>query len=96
MSPSRAARKASGSQSAVGDEAGIAATGRERDGHLYVLDDRSGDRGADAWVREVCLLVIEVRADAIAMEPTSAATAAPGSCARHGRNSSAGNARRTC
>ncbi|MEU7576779.1 terminase family protein [Streptomyces sp. NPDC041068] len=57
-----------GGESAVGDETGIVAAARDRDGHLYVLDDRSGNRGADAWGREACLLAIELRADAIVVE----------------------------
>ncbi|MEU5683620.1 terminase large subunit domain-containing protein [Streptomyces venezuelae] len=57
-----------GGESAVGDETGIVATARDRDGHLYVLDDRSANRGADAWGREACLLAIELRADAIVVE----------------------------
>ncbi|MFH9425020.1 hypothetical protein [Streptomyces sp. NPDC017529] len=32
-----------GGESAVGDETGIVAVARDRAGHLYVLDDRSGD-----------------------------------------------------
>ncbi|WP_369354640.1 terminase family protein [Streptomyces sp. cg2] len=57
-----------GGESAVGDETGIVAAPSDRDGHLYVLDDRSGNRGADAWGREACLLAIELRADAIVVE----------------------------
>ncbi|MFH8405279.1 terminase large subunit domain-containing protein [Streptomyces sp. NPDC018019] len=57
-----------GGESAVGDETGIVAVARDRSGHLYVLDDRSGNRGADAWGREACLLAIELRADAITVE----------------------------
>ncbi|MGK5543415.1 hypothetical protein ACSNOH_01540 [Streptomyces sp. URMC 127] len=44
------------------------AAARDRDGHLYVLDDRSGNLGADAWGRETCLLAIELRANAIVIE----------------------------
>lgn len=57
-----------GGESVVGDETGIVAAAADRDGHLYVLDDRSGNRGADAWGRETCLLAIELRADAIVVE----------------------------
>ncbi|MCY0961624.1 terminase large subunit domain-containing protein [Streptomyces sp. H27-H5] len=57
-----------GGESAVGDETGIVAAARDAEGHLYVLDDRSGNRGADAWGREACLLAIELRADAIVVE----------------------------
>ncbi|MEU5435424.1 terminase family protein [Streptomyces sp. NPDC020719] len=57
-----------GGESAVGDETGIVAAARDRDGHLYILDDRSGNRGADSWGRETCLLAIELRADAIVVE----------------------------
>ncbi|MEU4800429.1 terminase family protein [Streptomyces sp. NPDC023327] len=55
-------------ESAVGDQTGIVAAARDRDGHLYVMDDRSANRGADAWGREACLLAIELRADAIVVE----------------------------
>lgn len=57
-----------GGESAVGDETGIIAAARDADGHLYLLDDRSGNRGADSWGRETCLLAIELRADAIVVE----------------------------
>ncbi|MFE2149091.1 terminase large subunit domain-containing protein [Streptomyces lavendulae] len=57
-----------GGESAVGDETGIIAAARDASGHLYLLDDRSGNRGADAWGRETCLLAIELRADAIVVE----------------------------
>lgn len=57
-----------GGESAVGDETGIVAAAADRDGHLYVLDDRSGNRGAGDWGRETCLLAIELRADAIVVE----------------------------
>ncbi|EST26978.1 hypothetical protein M878_26145 [Streptomyces roseochromogenus subsp. oscitans DS 12.976] len=57
-----------GGESAVGDETGIVAAASDRDGHLYVLDDRSGNRGAGDWGRETCLLAIELRADAIVVE----------------------------
>ncbi|MBD0741923.1 terminase large subunit domain-containing protein [Streptomyces sp. CBMA152] len=57
-----------GGESTVGDETGIVAAARDRDGHLYVLDDRSGNRGAESWGRETCLLAIELRADAIVVE----------------------------
>ncbi|MER7514013.1 terminase family protein [Streptomyces lavendulae] len=57
-----------GGESAVGDETGIIAAARDTDGHLYLLDDRSGNRGADSWGRETCLLAIELRADAIVVE----------------------------
>ncbi|MCY0933865.1 hypothetical protein [Streptomyces sp. H34-S4] len=57
-----------GGESAVGDETGIVAAARDAEGHMYLLDDRSGNRGADAWGREACLLAIELRADAIVVE----------------------------
>ncbi|MFC4512178.1 terminase large subunit domain-containing protein [Streptomyces ehimensis] len=57
-----------GGESAVGDECGIVAAARDRDGHLYVLDDRSGNLGAETWGAETCLLAIELRADAIVIE----------------------------
>ncbi|WP_030955619.1 hypothetical protein [Streptomyces sp. NRRL S-481] len=44
------------------------AAASDRDGHLYALDDRSGNRGAGDWGRETCLLAIELRADAIVVE----------------------------
>lgn len=52
----------------MGDETGIVAAARDAEGHMYLLDDRSGNRGADAWGREACLLAIELRADAMVVE----------------------------
>ncbi|WP_424217012.1 hypothetical protein ACN20G_33500 (plasmid) [Streptomyces sp. BI20] len=57
-----------GGESAVGDETGIIAAGQGANGHLYVLDDRSGRLSADAWGREACRLAVELRADAIVVE----------------------------
>lgn len=58
----------SGGAGAANDETGIVAAGRSSDGQLYVLADRSGRHGAGTWGREACLLAIELRADACAVE----------------------------
>ncbi|MFE3196786.1 terminase large subunit domain-containing protein [Embleya sp. NPDC059237] len=57
-----------GGESAVGDETGIVAAGCDARGHLYVLEDRSGRRGADAWGKEACRLALQLRADCIVVE----------------------------
>ncbi len=38
-----------GGESAIGDETGIIGAARGYDGHLYVLEDRSGSMGANDW-----------------------------------------------
>ncbi|MGW7283953.1 terminase large subunit domain-containing protein [Streptomyces sp. NPDC054847] len=50
------------------DESGIVAAGRDTDGHLYVLADRTGKHSAEARGRETCLLALELGADAIVVE----------------------------
>jgi hypothetical protein len=57
-----------GGDSLRNDEVGLVCAARDRDGHLYVLDDRSRTMGADTWGTEVCLLAIERQADAIIVE----------------------------
>lgn len=50
------------------DESGIVAAGRDRDGHYYVLADKTGKHSAEARGRETCLLALELGADAIVVE----------------------------
>ncbi|MFJ7422760.1 terminase large subunit domain-containing protein [Streptomyces uncialis] len=57
-----------GGDSVVSDETGIVGAARGYDGHLYVLDDRSGSLGANDWGLTVCRLALELRADAIVVE----------------------------
>ncbi|MFJ3699504.1 terminase large subunit domain-containing protein [Streptomyces sp. NPDC090052] len=52
----------------VNDETGLWAGGRDDEGQLYVLADRSGRMGADTWGHATCRLAIELRADAIVVE----------------------------
>ncbi|MET8746288.1 terminase family protein [Streptomyces sp. NPDC004728] len=58
----------SGGSSHTNDETGIVASGRDTNGELYVLADKSGRHGANAWGREACLLAIELGADAFVVE----------------------------
>jgi hypothetical protein len=58
----------SGGSGTRNDETGIIAAARDREGQLYLLADRSGRHGANAWGREACLLAIELEADAFAVE----------------------------
>lgn len=58
----------SGGDSAVNDESGITAAGRDQSGELYVLADRSGRMSADERGRATCMLAIELDADAIVVE----------------------------
>ncbi|MFD3363574.1 terminase large subunit domain-containing protein [Streptomyces albidoflavus] len=58
----------SGGAGGAHDETGIVAAGRTSDGQYYVLEDRSGRHGANAWGREACLRAVELRADAFAVE----------------------------
>lgn len=58
----------SGGAGTGNDETGIVGAGRDNDGELYVLADRSGRHGANAWGREACLLAIDLRADAFVVE----------------------------
>ncbi|MEU7435748.1 terminase, large subunit, partial [Streptomyces sioyaensis] len=57
-----------GGDSLRNDEVGLACAARDRDGDLYVLDDRSRTMGADTWGTEVCQLAIDRQADAIIVE----------------------------
>ncbi|GAA1353700.1 terminase large subunit domain-containing protein [Streptomyces beijiangensis] len=57
-----------GGDSTVSDETGIVGAARGYDGHLYVLDDRSGSMGANAWGRTACRLALDLKADAIVVE----------------------------
>ncbi|MFF7631460.1 terminase large subunit domain-containing protein [Streptomyces cyaneofuscatus] len=58
----------SGGSSRTNDETGIVAAARDTGGDLYVLADKSGRHGANAWGREACLLAIELGADAFVVE----------------------------
>lgn len=58
----------SGGAGGANDETGIVAAGRTSDGQYYVLEDRSGRHGANAWGREACLRAVELRADAFVVE----------------------------
>lgn len=58
----------SGGSSTAHDETGIVAAGRDAEGELYPLADRSGRHGASAWGREACLLALELKADAFVVE----------------------------
>ncbi|MFD8470408.1 terminase large subunit domain-containing protein, partial [Streptomyces cyaneofuscatus] len=58
----------SGGSSRTNDETGIVASARDTRGDLYVLADKSGRHGANAWGREACLLAIELGADAFVVE----------------------------
>ncbi|MFJ4413004.1 terminase large subunit domain-containing protein [Streptomyces sp. NPDC088925] len=57
-----------GGDTAVSDETGIVGAARDYDGHLYILDDRSGSMGANDWGLTACRLAIELRADALVVE----------------------------
>ena len=50
------------------DETGIIGAGRTADGHLYALEDRSANMGADIWGHEACRLALELQADAFVVE----------------------------
>jgi phage terminase large subunit-like protein len=58
----------SGGSGTANDETGIVAAGRTAEGQLYVLADRSGRHGANAWGVETCRLAIELNADAFVVE----------------------------
>ncbi|MEU1327240.1 terminase large subunit domain-containing protein [Streptomyces microflavus] len=58
----------SGGSGRTNDETGIVAAARDTDSDLYVLADKSGRHGANAWGREACLLAIELGADAFVVE----------------------------
>ncbi|MFD9721123.1 terminase large subunit domain-containing protein [Streptomyces sp. NPDC059076] len=50
------------------DEVGLICAARDADGHMYVLDDRSRNMGAETWGTETCQLAIDREADAIVIE----------------------------
>lgn len=52
----------------VNDETGLWAGGRDANGQMYVLADRSGRMGADTWGHATCRLAVELKADAIVVE----------------------------
>lgn len=58
----------SGGSGATNDETGIIGAGRDSEGDLYLIADRSGRHGANTWGREACLLAIELQADAFVVE----------------------------
>jgi hypothetical protein len=58
----------SGGSGSANDETGIVAAGRTGNGELYVLADRSGRHGANAWGTEACALALELGADAFVVE----------------------------
>jgi hypothetical protein len=57
-----------GGQGDTHDETGIIGAGCTTEGHLYVLEDRSANMGADVWGHEACRLAIELQADAFVVE----------------------------
>ncbi|WP_307839606.1 terminase large subunit domain-containing protein [Streptomyces sp. MBT49] len=57
-----------GGESTVNDETGIIGAARDWDGHLYVLEDRSDNLGANDWGLAACRLALELKADAIVVE----------------------------
>lgn len=58
----------SGGAGTANDETGIIAAGRDTDGELYLLADRSGRHGANSWGIEACLLALDADADALVVE----------------------------
>ncbi|WP_093804010.1 hypothetical protein [Streptomyces sp. Wb2n-11] len=50
------------------DEVGLIGGGRNAEGEMYLLADRSKKMGAAEWGREACLLAIELEADAWVVE----------------------------
>ncbi|MER5639408.1 terminase family protein [Kitasatospora sp. NPDC002227] len=57
-----------GGESLVGDETGVVGVALGYDDHLYVLDDRSANMGANDWGITACRLAMELKADAIVVE----------------------------
>ncbi|MDH6126063.1 terminase family protein [Kitasatospora sp. GP82] len=57
-----------GGESLVGDETGVIGVALGFDDHLYVLDDRSGNMGANDWGLTACRLAMVLKADAIVVE----------------------------
>ncbi|WP_432185488.1 terminase large subunit domain-containing protein [Streptomyces tendae] len=58
----------SGGAGTANDETGIVAAGRTAEGELYLLADRSGRHGANAWGIEACQLALDLNADASVVE----------------------------
>ncbi|MFE6474621.1 terminase large subunit domain-containing protein [Streptomyces rochei] len=58
----------SGGAGTANDETGIVAAGRTSEGELYLLDDKSGRHGANAWGVEACRLAIDLNADGLVVE----------------------------
>ncbi|QLJ06728.1 terminase, large subunit (plasmid) [Streptomyces sp. NEAU-sy36] len=58
----------SGGAGTANDETGIVAAGRDSQGELYLLEDRSGRHGANAWGNEACQAAIDLGADAFVVE----------------------------
>lgn len=58
----------SGGAGTANDETGIVAAGRDAQGELYLLEDRSGRHGANAWGNEACQAAIDLGADAFVVE----------------------------
>ncbi|GAA0501462.1 terminase large subunit domain-containing protein [Streptomyces olivaceiscleroticus] len=58
----------SGGSGTANDETGVVASARSREDEYYVLADRSGRHGANAWGREACLVAIDLAADAFVVE----------------------------
>ena len=50
------------------DETGIVVTGRDANGHYYVLDDRSGKYSPDDWIKKAIALYYEYEANYIVAE----------------------------
>lgn len=50
------------------DEVGLIGAGRDAEGELYVLADRSAKMGAAEWGRAACLLAVDLEADAFVVE----------------------------
>ncbi|MFF9787188.1 terminase large subunit domain-containing protein [Streptomyces nigrescens] len=50
------------------DEVGLIGAGRDKEGEMYLLADRSGKMGAAEWGRAACLLAIDLTADAFVVE----------------------------
>ncbi|WP_446458648.1 terminase large subunit domain-containing protein [Streptomyces rochei] len=58
----------SGGAGTANDETGIVAAGRTAQGELYLLEDKSGRHGANAWGIEACQLAIDLNADGLVVE----------------------------
>lgn len=58
----------SGGSGTANDETGIVAAGRTAEGELYLLADKSGRHGANAWGIEACQLALDLNADGLVVE----------------------------